>query len=371
VKVEDNVPAGTELVSVAASNGATCNAGVPGNALLPTVCSFGNLAPGASRTMTVVIRVLPGTRGPLNNDARVSSQTFDDDLSDNLATAGATAVGSADLSITKSDSPDPVVAGSQLTYTITVTNAGPSTADAVTVTDTLPAGTSYVSGVNGNGQTICTLVQSGTVTCDLGTLQPGTSATVYLTVLVASSVPPSPPPLSNTVSVSSTTPDTNPANNTATETTTVITSAELWLDKQATQRSGNPSPIVTYTLVVHNDAGCETDAQSTASPNCGAGGPSDAKNIVVVDTLPLDKKKLVVQYLSPQCSYSAATHKVTCTAANVPAGASVTFVIEAQVQGSVGTILNTATLTSTTPDPVAANNTNAASLVMKGGTGKK
>ena len=69
-----------------------------------------------------------------------------------------------------------MVAGSQLTYTITVTNAGPSTADAVTVTDTLPAGTSYVSGVNGNGQTICTLVQSGTVKCDLGTLQPGTSA---------------------------------------------------------------------------------------------------------------------------------------------------------------------------------------------------
>jgi uncharacterized repeat protein (TIGR01451 family) len=370
VKVEDNVPAGTELISVAASNGATCNAGVPGNALLPTVCSFGNLAPGASRTMTVVIRVLPGTRGPLNNDARVSSQTFDDDLSDNLATTGATAVGSADLSITKSDSPDPVVAGSQLTYTITVTNAGPSTADAVTVTDTLPAGTSFVSGVNGNGQSICALVQSATVKCDLGTIQPGTSATVYLTVLVAASVP-SGTILSNTVSVSSSTPDPNTANNTAVETTSVITSAELWLDKQATQRSGNPSPIVTYTLVVHNNAGCETDAQSTPTPTCGGGGPSDAKNVVVVDTLPLDKKKLVVQFVSPQCTYSSTTHKVTCTAANVPAGATVTFVIEAQVQGSVGTILNTATLSSTTPDPVAANNTNAASLVMKGGTGKR
>ena len=44
--------------------------------------------------MTVQIRVLPGTRGPLNNDARVISQTFDDDLSDNLDTTGATAVGS-------------------------------------------------------------------------------------------------------------------------------------------------------------------------------------------------------------------------------------------------------------------------------------
>jgi uncharacterized repeat protein (TIGR01451 family) len=370
VTVQDNVPAGTEIVSVAASNGATCNAGVPGNALQPTVCSFGNLAPGASRTMTVVIRVLPATRGPLNNDARVVSQTFDDDLSDNLATTGAAAVGSADLSITKSDSPDPVVAGSQLTYTITVTNNGPSTADAVKVTDPLPAGTTYLSGVDGNGQTICTLVQSATVSCDLGTIQPGTSATVFLTVKVAASVP-SGTVLSNTASVTSSTQDPVPGNNSATETTDVITSAELWLDKEATKRSGNPSPIVTYTLVVHNDAGCESDAQSTVSPNCGAGGPSDAKNVTVIDTLPLDRKKLVVQYVSPQCTYNATTHKVTCTAANVPAGATVTFVIEAQVQGSVGTILNTATLSSTTTDPVSSNNTNAASRVMKGGTGKK
>ena len=37
----------------------------------------------------------------------------------------------------------------------------------------------------------------------------------------------------------------------------------------------------------------------------------------------------------------------------------------------MGTILNTATLTSSTPDPVLSNNTNAASIVMKGGTGKK
>jgi hypothetical protein len=78
-----------------------------------------------------------------------------------------------------------------------------------------------------------------------------------------------------------------------------------------------------------------------------------------------------VQFVSPQCTYTAATHTVRCTAANVPAGASVTFVIEAQVSGSVGTISNTASVVSATPDPVGANNTNAASVVIKGGTGKK
>jgi uncharacterized repeat protein (TIGR01451 family) len=277
--------------------------------------------------------------------------------------------GSADVSITKTASPSPVTAGNQLTYTITTRNAGPSTAVGVTVTDTLPAGTSYVSGVNANGQTICTQVLAGTVVCALGTLAPGGSATVFLTVQVASSVP-NGTVLHNVVSVRSDTSDPAPGNNTSSADTTVQTRADLWLDKQATLRSGNPSPTVVYTLVVHNNPGCETDAQSSTSPNCGTGGPSDAKNITVTDTLPLNSKKLTVQFVSPQCTYTEATHTVTCTSPNVPAGTSVTFVIEAQVQGSVGTITNTATVTSTTTDPVSSNNTNAAAMVIKGGTGK-
>ena len=41
--------------------------------------------------------------------------------------------------------PNPVVAGQNLTYTITVTNNGPDAADAVSLSDTLPAGTTFVS----------------------------------------------------------------------------------------------------------------------------------------------------------------------------------------------------------------------------------
>lgn len=372
VVIEDDLPIGVQVLSVVGSGGATCNAGVPGNPLRPTTCSFGTVSPTPpdnTRTMTITVRVLPDTRGVLNNDARVSSQTFDDDLSDNLATVTTDVTGSADLSITKTDSPDPVVAGNELTYTITVANSGPSTADNVIITDPLPTGTSFVSGVDGNGATVCALVQPGTVVCELGTLTPGESTTVYLTVLVAPSVPDG--MLSNTASVSSDTPDPDPNDNTSTATTDVDTSAELWLDKTGVRRSGNPSPVVVYTLNVHNDAGCETDAQSTPTPTCGAGGPSDAVDITVTDKLPLDPKKVVVQYVSPQCTYTKANHTVVCTAARVPAGESVQFVIEVQVAGSVGTITNSATVTSATPDPVAANNTNAVTIVVKGGTGKK
>jgi uncharacterized repeat protein (TIGR01451 family) len=333
---------------------------------------LGDLAAGASATITVNVFVAPDVaKGTiLFNEAQVSSATDDPDNSNNRDGVSTTVDTSADLSITKSDSPDPVVAGKQLTYTITASNpTGPSTAQSVLVTDTLPAGTTFVSGVNGNGQTVCTLVQSDTVVCALGALAPGASSTVFLTVLVSPSVP-SGTILHNVVVVSSSTSDPNDPNNTATADTTVNTSAELWLDKQATRRSGNPAPVVVYTLVVHNNAGCETDAQSSPTPNCGAGGPSDAQNVTVTDHLPLDAKKLVVQFVSPQCAYAIATHTVTCSTATIPAGASVTFVIEAQANGSVGTITNSASLVSATPDPVLGNNTNAATIVMKGGTGK-
>src|SRR5439155_26081575 len=60
------------------------------------------------------------------------------------------AAGLADLSITKSDSPDPVAPGGTLTYTVAVTNGGPDPASAVKVTDALPSGTSFVSAGGSN-----------------------------------------------------------------------------------------------------------------------------------------------------------------------------------------------------------------------------
>ena len=368
VVVRDTLPAGVSFVSVTPSVG-TCVNGQPTARDLQ--CGLGNLASGASATITVVAfvapDVVPGTI--LFNEAIVFSATADPDNDDVRAGVPTVVVASADISVDKSDSPDPVLAGDQVTYTITAANAGPSTAQGVVLTDTLPAGTTYVSGVDGNGATVCTLVQANQVVCAVGPLNPGQSATVYLTVLVAPSVPDG-TVLTNQVAISATTPDPNGANNVATEHTTVRTEAELWLDKTGERISGNPAPRVVYTLTVHNAAGCETDAQSTPTPTCGEGGPSDAQNITVVDQLPLDPRKMVVQFVSPQCTYVEATHTVTCSAATLPAGASVTFVIEVQAAGSVRTVLNSATLTSSTPDPVAGNNTDAVTIVVKGGTGK-
>jgi uncharacterized repeat protein (TIGR01451 family) len=130
------------------------------------------------------------------------------------AAASAATADPADLVLTKSDSPDPVREGRVLTYTITVENQGPDAATNVTVTDVLPTGQ---KGVDFVSATPNSCQKTGhTVTCDLGTLANGETATVTIKVR-----PRSAGQLSNTASVSSSTPDSVSANNSDTETTTV------------------------------------------------------------------------------------------------------------------------------------------------------
>src|SRR5436305_15212940 len=104
-------------------------------------------------------------------------------------------------SITKSDSPDPVTAGNNLSYTITVINGGPSFARSVQVTDPVPAGTSFVSADN-SGSNV-----AGTVTWNLGDLPAGTTV-LHMVVKVD---PTRLADLSNTASVTSTPADPDPA----------------------------------------------------------------------------------------------------------------------------------------------------------------
>ena len=120
-----------------------------------------------------------------------------------------------DLSISKTDAPDPVRVNGALTYTIVVRNLGPLAAVGVTATDQLPKQAGFASvrttvGSCGNK------APKGVVTCSLGTLATGAQATITIVVK-----PTGPGSLVNTASVQATTRDTNSANNSATATTTV------------------------------------------------------------------------------------------------------------------------------------------------------
>src|SRR3989454_11761472 len=131
--------------------------------------------------------------------------------------------GGADLSITKTDSPDPVAPGGTLTYTITVTNAGPNAAVNVTMSDPLPSQTTFQSVAAPAGWSCTTpgVGTTGTVSCTTSPLASGATATFTLVVQVIPATADG-TTISNTATVSSSaTSDPNSTNNSATATTTV------------------------------------------------------------------------------------------------------------------------------------------------------
>lgn len=196
------------------------------------------------------------------------------------------------LSITKSDSPDPVIAGTNfvgafpfttpLTYTINVANQGPTWAPGLVVTDTLPSGTTFIAGsaVSVPGATpigTCVLTNPTPpqeVKCYLGTIPAEEGATVTITAHTDPSVRTS---ITNTASVAANVPDDNdPApgqENTIQQSTTILARADINIVNVAGSPSISPGPppaiggrdTVTYEFDVTND------------------GPSDATGVTLTD----------------------------------------------------------------------------------------
>jgi uncharacterized repeat protein (TIGR01451 family) len=140
------------------------------------------------------------------------------ELANNTATATTTVVNGADLSLTKTGSPDPVHTQQNLTYTITVHNGGPLDAAGVSVTDQLPRNTAFGTATASQGTCSFTQPLKRIVTCDLGTIANGKTVTVTIVVGPASKKT----TITNTASVSATTSDPNATNNSASATTTVV-----------------------------------------------------------------------------------------------------------------------------------------------------
>jgi uncharacterized repeat protein (TIGR01451 family) len=121
------------------------------------------------------------TPGTYTNEAGGSSDAT-------VAPTGPTAsvvVTAPALSVTNTDSPDPVTSGNSVRYTVTISNTGSAAAHGVTLADTLPSGTTFVSATPSQGT--CGPPASGVRTCALGTINGGANAQVQFVVTTSAS----------------------------------------------------------------------------------------------------------------------------------------------------------------------------------------
>ena len=231
----------------------------------------------------------------------------------------------ADLTISKLDSVDPVLAGAELIYTIRVDNIGTGPAADVVVTDTLPAGVTLVS------TTGCAEDPAGVPTCSLGTIDAAGFAEYTITVTVD---PSTTGLITNNASVTTSSEESNPDNNSTSQDTTVSGEADLSITKMDSSdpfiAGGNR--VLVYTIEVSN------------------AGPSDATNVVVTDTLPS-----VAIFESTAGCLNDPNGVPDCQLGTIAAGASASYTITVTLQRVGGTIVNTVSVVSDAFDPDSGN----------------
>ena len=299
----------------AADPGSSCAAASGTGNLATTV----TLEAGDRATFTVTGVIAPNATGLLVNTATVTAPVgaVDGDTSNNTATSSVSLTPSADLQITKTG-PATAVAGTNVVYTITVTNAGPS--DAAERHARRPDASGPDVRLERRG------LHDGVPVCPRH-VPTGTTRTITATFAVPSGYT-TPNPIANTATVSSLTPDAATGNNSATTTTPV---AAPVTDLHITKTNGVDGVVAglptTYTITVTNPL-----------------GPSDAIGATVTDTFPAALTGVTWTCVGTgggTCAAGGSGH--INTPVTVPVGATVVFIATGTVDpAATGDLVNSA-----------------------------
>jgi uncharacterized repeat protein (TIGR01451 family) len=332
----------TDLLPASLSNVTWSCVGAGGGVCAPSgagnVIDSVGLVAGASVTYTVSGDLAAGASGSLVNSASVGVPigVTDPDLANNSATDVDALVPTAELSVSKSDGVVSEVPGTSVSYTVVVSNAGPSDVVGASVADAMPSsllGASWTCvAVNG----ACVSSGSGSILTAVD-LAAGGTATFVVTGIVSSSATGS---ITNTATVTmpAGSNDPNPANNSATDVDALAAVADLAITKTDNDTNARPGDVQTYQIVATN------------------AGPSAVTGAVVTDTMPAG-----LAGIGWTCT---GTGGGSCTAAgsgsinelvDLPVGGSVTFTVTATVTATAGTVTNTAKIDvpagATDPNP--------------------
>jgi uncharacterized repeat protein (TIGR01451 family) len=316
VTVSDTTPAGLTPVSVS------------GGGCIAFPCTIGALAVGPPVTITATYNVPVTYSGPspILNTATVTSAS-DPNSSNDSSTASTTVAAQSDLGITKTGPPS-IALGQNITYTINITNTGALAAANTFVSDPTPAGLTPVS-VSGGG---CSAFP-----CALGTINPSGSVAITAIFNVPAGYPSA--SVTNTASVSTASPESNLANNSATAVTPVSNTAVADLSiLKAGPATTTFNAFVDFTVIVTNN------------------GPNTATNVVISDPTP---SNLVFVSNSGGC-----TTAYPCTIPSLASNSQVSILSHYRVTADTGTIVNTATVTSSATDPAPGNNSSSSTVAI-------
>jgi uncharacterized repeat protein (TIGR01451 family) len=225
VTVTDSIPATLSFVSAVSTRG-TCSFTTP-----TLTCSLGTLLTGDTVTIDVVTTVLLAAVPSVTNTATVTTSSTDVNAANNTSTVIVPVNPAADLAVTIADAPDPVLPGQNITYTIVVTNNGPSPAANPSLAQvSLPANTTFQSLVFPAGWTCGTVPAvggTGAIACSSAANQ-AAGASVTFTLVVRVNLGTAPGTLiTDTVTVATTTAETTLVNNTATAVTSLSPATSL------------------------------------------------------------------------------------------------------------------------------------------------
>ena len=369
VTVIDTLPANLRFVSTVPSAGicsvAPAASSVTGPGNNQVTCNLGSIANGAQRTLQIVVQPLNVLRGTsVGNGVTVSTSTLGDNLGNNTALINTTVQNPVlDILVNNDDTPDPVVVGDNMTYSISVTNAGPSTAENVEIQDSLPASRlSYQSHtITGGG--VCTTVPTvgqigGSLNCSFATLPAG--ATRLLTITMRAEVK---GVTSNTADITSDEIaagfDSIEPNNHDSEQTTIRSRADLEVvSKIPSVATPNLRDDFVYTIKIRNNVDV---------------GLSDADDVILVDTLPAgmaltgSPSGAVVAGTSSlnSCTGNAGATSFTCNFGTMTNGAEVDITVPVELVSVTSlphVFNNTASATTSSFDTQPGNNSNSGSV---------
>jgi len=330
VTVSDTLPTGTWTLGGANASSCSIAAGV-------LSCSFGTMANGSTRTVTLSRATTAADCNGLSNTATVSA-AVDASTANNSSTASIT-VNCGNIGLTKTaDSNGTVTAGSQIGYVITATNSGAGTATAVTVTDTLPTNAGLSWSIDAAGSTTGCAIALGVLTCNFGDLAAGTSAHVHLT-----------------------------SPTTAASCGTVTNSAHVATGNDGNANAGPTTITVNcpnVSILKTGSAAVSAGGTATFTITVTAGGTGDSTNVTVSDTLPTGTWTLGGANAS-SCSIAAGV--LSCSFGTMANGSTRTVTLSrATTAADCNGLSNTATV-SAAVDASTANNSSTASITVNCG----